>query len=330
MSITLPTTMTAAAYRRYGGPEVLQPEQLPVPSPRQGEVLVRVAAVAASAADAALRSAQPFAARLAAGLLRPRNPVLGSEVAGIVVALGPGVTSVAVGARVVGATGAGMGGYAEYVCLEAAGTAVVPDGIDLPDAVGVTEGGLTALPFLRDQARVVPGQRVLVNGASGCVGTSAVQLAVHLGAAVVGVCSGPNADLVRSLGAVEVIDYTTTDFTAAREAYDVVFDTVATSSFRRTRRALRPGGVYLTTAPSPVAAVQSLVTRSTARRHVRLGFTGLRSQAEKVADMALLLGLAERGIVRPVVDRRYPLSDAATAHQYVGSGHKRGTVLLVP
>jgi len=330
MTQTIPSTMTAAAHHRYGAPDVLRPEQRPVPRPRPGEVLVHVAAVAASAADAALRSARPFAARLAAGLLRPRNPVLGSEVAGVVVALGPGVSTPEVGARVVGATGARMGGYAEYVCLPAAGVARVPDGVELADAVGVTEGGLTALPFLRDQARVVAGQRVLVNGASGCVGTAAVQLAAHLGAEVVGVCSARNADLVRSLGATDVVDYRAADFTAARAAYDVVFDTVATSSFRRCRGALKPGGVYLTTAPSPVAAVQSLLTRSTARKHVRLAFTGLRPQAEKAADMALLLGLAEHGVIRPVVERRYPLAEAAEAHRLVDSGRKRGSVLLIP
>lgn len=326
----LPATMTAATLRRYGPPDVLRAEELPVPVPGAGEVLVRVAAVAASAADAALRSARPFVARLAGGLLRPRNPVLGSEVAGVVVALGPGVTTVDVGARVVGATGARMGGYAEYVCLQAAGAALVPDGMDLPDAVGVIEGGLTALPFLRDQARLEPGRRVLVNGASGCVGTSAVQLARHLGADVVGVCSARNAELVRSLGAAEVVDYATADFTAARDAYDVVFDTVATSSFRRCRRALRPGGVYLTTAPSPVAALQMLLTGRSTRRRARLAFTGLRPQAAKAADMATLLALADQGVIRPVVDRRHALTDAAAAHRLVDSGRKRGTVLLLP
>ncbi|WP_155859363.1 NAD(P)-dependent alcohol dehydrogenase [Cellulomonas sp. KRMCY2] len=325
----LPRTMTASVHRRYGPPEVLHPEQVPVPAPRPGEVLVRVGAVAASAADAALRAARPAIARLAGGLLHPRNPILGSEVAGVVVALGEGVTAVAVGERVVGATGARMGGYAECVCLRAVGIARVPDGLTLPDAVGVTEGGLTALPFLRDQARLLPGQRVLINGASGCVGAAAVQLAADLGAEVVGVCSGRSAELVRSLGATEVIDYTAEDFTAARGAYDVVFDTVATSSFRRCRRALRPGGVYLTTAPSPVAAVQSLLTRG-ARRRVRLAFTGLRPQADKAADMTVLIGLAVEGRIRPVVDRTYPLADAAEAHRLVDSRHKRGTVVLVP
>ena len=233
------------------------------------------------------------------------------------------------GERVVGATGARMGGYAEYVRLEAVGIARVPDGLTLPDAVGVTEGGLTALPFLRDQARLVPGQRVLVNGASGCVGAAAVQLAADLGAEVVGVCSAGSAELVRSLGAAAVIDYTAEDFTAARGAYDVVFDTVASSSFRRCRGALRPGGVYLTTAPSPVAAVQSLLTRG-ARRRVRLAFTGLRPQADKAADMTVLFGLVVEGRIRAVADRTYPLVDAAEAHRLVDSRHKRGTVVLVP
>jgi NADPH:quinone reductase-like Zn-dependent oxidoreductase len=330
MSIeTLPRTMTAGVHRSYGPPDVLHPEQIPVPTLRPGEVLVRVGAVAASAADAGLRAADPAIARLAGGLFRRRNPILGSEVAGVVVGLGEGVTGMEVGERVAGATGARMGGYAEYVRLQAVGIARVPEGLTLPDAVGVTEGGLTALPFLRDQAHLMAGQRILVNGASGCVGAAAVQLAAHLGAEVVGVCSGVNAELVRSLGAAEVIDYTVDDFASARDAYDVVFDTVATSSFRRCRRALRPGGVYLTTAPSPVAAVQSLLTRRATRR-VRLAFTGLRPQADKAADMTTLLALAAEGRIRPVVDRTFPLADAAEAHRLIDSRHKRGTVVLIP
>jgi NADPH:quinone reductase-like Zn-dependent oxidoreductase len=324
----LPATMRAVAFHRYGPPEVLGVETTPVPVPRSGEVLLRVGAVAVSAADAALRAADPFAARLAVGLLRPRTHVLGSEVAGTVVAVGPVVSGVAVGDRVIGATGARMGAHADYVCVPAAGTARVPDSMDLGDAVGVTEGGLTALPFLRDHGRVRPGQRVLVNGASGGVGTAAVQLAVHLGATVVGVCRGANADLVRSLGATEVVDRTAADFTAARGAYDVVFDTVGTSSYRRCRRCLRPGGVYLTTAPSPVAMAQSVWVPGS--RRVRVAFTGLRPQADKAADMTILLALAVEGSIRPVIDRRYTLEDAVEAHRYVDTKAKRGTVILVP
>jgi len=326
----VPATMLAATYHRYGPPEALRAEEVPVPRPRHGEVLVRVGAVAASAADAALRSAHPAVARLAGGLRGPRNPILGSELAGVVVALGAGVTDVAPGERVVGATGARMGGYAQYACVPADGVARVPDGMELADAVGIIEGGLTALPFLRDQARVRPGQVVCVNGASGAVGTAAVQLAAHLGAEVVGVCSGRNADLVASLGATRVLDYTAVDLTAERVVFDVVFDTVATGSFRRCRRALTRTGVYLTTAPSPVAAVQSLLSRSRSRRRVRLAFTGLRPQADKAADMALLLELATVGTIRPVIDRRYQLTEAAEAHRYVDTGRKRGVVVLIP
>lgn len=322
--------MLAATHRRYGPPEVLRTEQVPVPRPRPGEVLVRVGAVAATAADAALRGAHPLAARLAGGLRRPRNPILGSELAGVVVGRGTAVTDVGLGERVVGATGARMGGYAQYACVPAAGLARVPDGMELPDAVGVTEGGLTALPFLRDQARVRANQVVCVNGASGAVGTAAVQLAAHLGAEVVAVCSASNADLVRSLGAARVLDYAADDLTAQVAVFDVVFDTVATSSFRRCRQALVPTGVYLTTAPSPVAAVQTLLTRRTRRRRVRLAFTGLRPQADKAADMAYLLQLAVEGAIRPVVDRSYPLAQAAQAHRYIDTRRKRGVVVLIP
>jgi NADPH:quinone reductase-like Zn-dependent oxidoreductase len=322
-------TMRAVVYRRYGPPDVLAAEQVPPPAPRDGEVLVRVRAVAVTAADAALRAGVPFAARLAAGVRRPRSAVLGSEVAGEVAAIGPGVTGWRVGDRVAGAAGAAMGGYAELVRLAAAGLAPVPDSLSLTDAVAVTEGGLAALPFLRDHAKVGPGDRVLVNGASGAVGSAAVQLARHLGARVTGVCSAANAELVRSLGADEVIDYRAADFTAARDAYDVVLDAVGTRSFRECRAALRPGGVYLTTVPTAAILFQMVRTRWLGSRRAGIAFTGLRRPAEKARDLATILGLVEAGELRPVIDRICTLEQVPQAHRHVDTGRKRGAVVVV-
>jgi len=322
------STMKAIVHHRYGPPEVLQPADLPRPVPADGEVLIRTRAASVTSSDGAFRAGDPFFARLATGLLRPRRPVLGDGVAGEVEAVGSGVQRFRPGERVVAVTGVRMGGYAEFLRVSADGVAPVPDGVSFEDAVAVTEGGLTALPFLRDHARVRSGQRVLVNGASGAVGTAAVLLAKHFGAVVTGVCSAANVELVRSLGADEVIDYTRADFTDGRDAYDVIFDAVGKSSFRRCRPALRAGGIYLTTVPSLPALLQGLWTRRFGSHRAVLAFTGLRPAAAKAADMVVLTELAASGEVPAVVDRRWPLAEAAEAHRYVDRGRKRGVVLL--
>lgn len=328
----LPATMRAVTCRRYGPPEVLAVEELPVPVPAVGEVLLRVGAVSVSRADVAMRAADPAVARLASGLRRPRTPVPGAELAGEVVALGPGVQGVAVGDRVVGATGIAQGGYAEYARVPAVGVTPLPAVWSDGEAVALVEGGLTALPFLRDGGHVGPGLEVCVNGAAGSVGSSAVQLAVALGARVTAVCSAAGADLVRSLGAHVVVDREAEDVTAGGGTFDVVLDAVGTLSLRRVRRVLRPSGVYLSTVPSAGIVWHTLAARLPGgrRRRGRILFTGLRPAARKAADQAELLALAATGRVRPVLDRTYPLDDVVAAHAYVGSGRKHGTVVLVP
>lgn len=327
----LPRTMRAVTARRYGPPEVLTVEELPVPEPRRGEVLVRVGAVAASRADTAMRAADPPVARLAAGLRRPRNPVGGAELAGEVVAVGPDVAALHPGDRVVGATGAAAGASAEYARVPAAALVRVPDGLSAPEVVALVEGGLTALPFLRDAGRLRPGLELCVNGAVGAVGAAAVQLAAAMGARVTAVCSARNVRLARELGAADVVDYAAEDVADRAGAFDVFFDAVGTRSLRQVRRALRPGGVYLGTVPTIVIVWQTAVAVVPGRRRRgRIAFTGLRPAARKAADIAELLDLAARGPLRPVLDRTYPFADAVAAHAYVEAGHKRGTVVLVP
>jgi NADPH:quinone reductase-like Zn-dependent oxidoreductase len=322
--------MKAIVYERYGPPEVLRLVEIPRPEPGDGDVVVRVLASVVGPADCAARKARPFYARLAFGLFRPRARVLGDLVAGEVAAVGGQVRTVREGEQVVAVTGMAFGAHAEYVRLPADGVVARPAGVAPDDAVAVVEGGLTALPFLRDHAGVRPGQHVLVNGASGSVGTAAVQLAKHLGATVTGVCGAGNADLVASLGADEVIDYGRDDFTRARAAYDVIFDAVGTSTYARCRAALKPGGVYLTTVPTLAAGVATGWTARFGRTRAVLAFTGLRKAADKAADMAYLLALAESGALRPVVDRRYPLERVPEAHRYVDTARKRGAAVVTP
>lgn len=314
--------MRAAVVRSYGGPEVVQVRQVPRPEAGRGQVLVRVAAVAVTSGDARIRAARfppgmaPFA-RLAFGVRRPRRPVLGSAFAGVVQAVGPGVVERSVGDRVCGMTGIRLGAHAEYLVTAADKVATVPAEVGLEDAAGVLFGGTTALYFLRDRAPVRPGTTVLVIGASGAVGTSAVQLAVHRGGTVTGVCSAANRELVLGLGAERVVAYDEEDVAGAGR-FDVVLDTVGDLSIAAGRRLLQPGGVL-------VLAVAGLGQLLRARGDVVAG-----TARERVADDELLLQLVSTGALTVVTDRVLPLEDVVEAHRLVDSGRKRGSVLLRP
>ncbi len=221
------------------------------------------------------------------------------------------------------------GACAQYKCLpKTAALVKKPTNLTDEEVAGICEGALTALPFLRDEAGLRPGQRVLINGASGGIGSIAVQLAKYFGAHVTGVCSGANLELVSSLGADRVIDYTQEDFTLGDESYDVIFDTVGKSSFFRCRAALRPQGIYLTTVPSLTIMLQMLGTSMLSKKRAIFAAAGKRTCAEKVKDLDLVKRLVESGAIKPVVDRRYRLEQLAEAHRYVEKGHKRGSVVV--
>jgi NADPH:quinone reductase-like Zn-dependent oxidoreductase len=320
--------MKAVVQHRYGPPEVLEVDQVPTPDFGPTEVLVRVRASTVSSAQMALRKGRPLFARLVTGMRRPKEAVPGSELAGEVVAVGDATAAVRVGDPVVGATGSGFGAHAEYVRVPEEAVAPIPRDLDPDGAVAICEGGLTALPFLRDTADLQPGQRVLINGASGCVGSAAVQLAKHIGAEVTAVCSAQSADLVRGLGADHVIDYAVDDFTRSAETWDVVFDTVGTSSFGRAGQVMKDGGIYMTTVIGARIMPQMLWTSRFGSKRAAITFTGLRKPADKGRDMRLLMDLAVAGAIRPVIDRRFALDQSVEAHRYVERGHKHGVVVL--
>lgn len=323
-------SMRAVVMTRYGSPDVLTVDSVPKPVPEEDEVLVRIHATVATPPDIAFRAAKPFVVRAFTGLWRPKHAIPGSSLAGVVEAVGAKVTRFAVGQRIHGATGIELGAYAEYRCLPEAGAiAAMPDETDFDAAVAMSEGYLTALPFLRDEAKLQPGQKILINGAAGSVGSSAVQLAHAMGAVVTGVCSGRNAELVRALGAARVIDYTQEDFTAEDGAYHVIFDAVGKSSFARCRATLKPGGVYMTTVPSLGILWQMLRTRRSSGKRALLATTGLRPDADKARDLEEMRQLVGTGKLRPVIDRRYLLEEIAAAHRHVESGHKRGSVVVM-
>ena len=310
--------MKAVMCTGYGPPDVLELRQAEKPVPKDHEVLIKVCATTAHRGDVRIRSfdvprGQRFMARLVLGFTRPKNPILGMELAGVVESVGKDVTLFKPGDEVFGFTGWGLGAYAEYVCLrERPRRSVTKDGMLATKpatmtfeeaAAGVATGGVTALGVL-SKAHIQSGQKVLIYGASGSVGTYAVQLAKSFGAHVTGVCSTANLELVRSLGADRVIDYTQQDFTEGDEIYDVVFDAVGKLSPSRARRPLSKTGVYLN------------VNKDS------------RSKGGSPEDLAFLKDLIETGKVRTVIDRRYPLEEIVEAHTYVEKGHKKGHVVV--
>jgi len=321
---THPTTMTAVHQDRYGPPDTLQLIQADVPTPGEGEVVIRVGAAAVTPSDCAFRAGKPALTRLFNGLSKPRS-IPGSELAGTIERLGPGVQGFAVGQRVFGSAGPAFGAHAHYACVPVDAVASTPAGLDDGQAVSIADGPLTALVFLQQAVEVQAGQTILINGASGSVGSAAIQLAKHLGANVTGVCSTANLDLVASLGADHVVDYTRQDLTTIASRYDVVFDAVGTSSYRRCKPLLNPGGTYLTTAPSFAILLQTLWTAKIGSRTAKVVFAGLDRTPGKLAT---LTQLTASGALRPVIDRHYPLERIADAHRYVDHGHKTGTVVI--
>lgn len=319
--------MKAIVCPEYGPPEVLELRDVEKPIPRGDEVLVRVRATTVGPADCAFRQGDPLIARLYSGIRRPKSPVLGGSLAGEVEAVGGEVTRFKEGDRVFGLSPKGFGTHAEYTCLPEEGLlATTADGMTDEDAVSILEA-LTALTFLRDVAQVQAGQRVLINGASGSVGGFAVQLARHFGAHVTGVCSTANVPLVRSLGADDVIDHTAEDFTRDGQRYDVIFDAVGKRSFADCRSSLTPEGSYLSTVPSLGIVAAMAWTSLRGGRKARFATTGLMQKRENITFIAELFG---SGQLNPVIDRRYPLAEAAEAHRYVETGHKKGSVVITP
>lgn len=315
--------MKAAVNQQYGGPEVVRIAEVAQPVPGANEVLIRVRAAAVTSADARIRAARfprgfRVPARLMFGIRRPRKHILGSSFSGVIEAVGPKVTGFEPGDEVCAMTGIKFGAHADYVALPAKKVARKPASVTHEDAAGVLFGGTTALFFLRDKAQVGPGQSVLINGASGAVGTNAIQLAKQFGAIVTAVTSGANRELVTQLGADNVIDYTKVDLLSIAERFDVVLDTVGNLGIKTSRPLLTAEGVAL-------LAVADLGTILTARGNVITG-----TAPERVEDAQLLLKLIEEGTLTVVYDGVFDLDDIVEAHLRVDSGHKRGNIIVRP
>jgi NADPH:quinone reductase-like Zn-dependent oxidoreductase len=318
--------MKAALCRRYGPPDVIEIGDVPRPKVRSKDVLIKVRATTVTAGDWRLRSGNVppgfgLFIRVAVGFTGPRDPILGGEIAGDVVAVGPAVTRFRPGDKVFAGR---MGGcHAEYVAMQEDNVAPMPANRSYAEAAALTFGGLTAITFLRDKANVQPGERVLINGASGAVGCAAVQLAKYLKADVTAVCSAVNAELVTSLGADRVIDYAREDFARGGARYDVIFDAVGNCSFERCKEALRPGGRLLLAVGSLGEMIGSMIRPSRAGRKV---FSGVASISP--ANLDLLRRLSESGEFKTVIDRTYPFARIADAHALVDTGRKKGNVIV--
>jgi NADPH:quinone reductase-like Zn-dependent oxidoreductase len=316
-------TMRAVLYDRYGPPDVLRLDEVERPVPKAGEVLVRIHATTVNRTDVGLRSAELFISRFVTGLRRPKHQILGMELAGEVDAVGPAATQFKAGDQVFG--GRSSGAWAEFVCVqESAALALKPEKMTFEEAASVFDGFSLALACLR-QAGPLHGRSVLVYGASGSVGTGGVQLARHFGADVTAVCSTQNVELVWSLGANAVVDYTQEDFTKNGKRYDVIFDAVGKTSFRRCRRSLKRGGTYVETDLGFMWHVPLLflATRWIGDRKVKMGVTAYRKD-----DLLFLKELIEAGEYRAVIDRTYRLEDVIEASRYVETGQKTGSVVL--
>jgi NADPH:quinone reductase-like Zn-dependent oxidoreductase len=321
-------TMRAAVQQQYGPPSVLEVREVEVPAPGRGEVLVRVGAAALHPGDCFVMAGEPYLVRLAFGLHRPRTGIPGRDLAGVVAAVGQDVTAVRPGDEVFGWSTAGT--LAQYACVPQDHLVPVPANVPLVQAAAVPTSALTALQALRDVADVRPGQRVLITGASGGVGSFAVQIATAFGAEVTGVCSTRNVDLVRSLGAAHVIDYTTTDVTGTGSRYDVILDNVEAQPLAVVRGTLAPTGTLIPNSGHGGRWLGPLPRIAKAR--VLSAFTRQRLKpflsVEKRDDLVTLADLLATGQVTPLIDRTYPLDDAADALRHVAAGHTRGKVVV--
>ncbi len=315
--------MKAAVYIQYGKPEVLQVKDLDKPIPKNNEILLKINATAVNSGDVRLRKADPFAVRFIFGLVKPKLNILGSVFSGEIVSVGKDVTKFKVGDAVFGHTDMRFGAYAEYISVPEDGSvALKPANITHAEAAAIPFGGVTALHFIK-KAAIQPGQKVLIVGASGAVGSAAVQLAKSFGAEVTAVCSTANIALVESLGADKRIDYTKEDFTKNGEIYDVIFDTVKVIAVSQSLKSLSKNGIMILSAAGMSEMLQGLWISKTRNKKVLTGVI-----THTAADIIFLKGLIETGKFKPVIDKPYSLEHIAEAHAYVEMGHKMGNVII--
>lgn len=315
--------MKAVVYTEYGPPDVLKLKEVKKPEPKDNEVLIKIISTAVNSGDWRLRKADPFMARFFMGLLKPKKNILGVVLAGKVEKSGKDVTRYKTGDKVFGLSDKIFGTYAEYICLpETSALALMPDNVSFGEAAVIPFGGHTALHFLR-KANIKNGQSILVYGASGAVGTAVVQLAKYYGAAVTAVCSNANVEMVKSLGADRVIDYTKTDVTTIDETFDIIFETVNKIPVSEIKKLLKKNGTLILGSAMIKEMLQGAVISFSGNAKVLMGEASATSD-----DMSFMKELVNNSKLKPVIDRTYNLEQIAEAHVYVEGGHKRGNVVI--
>jgi NADPH:quinone reductase-like Zn-dependent oxidoreductase len=320
--------MKAIVYSKYGPPDVLQLKEVEKPIPKSNEILIKIFTVVVGIEDTMQREGKPYFGRVFVGFTKPRKPILGTEFSGEIEAVGKEVKLFKKGDKIFGATGASFGCYAEYMCMREEGfLSIKPPNITYEEAAPVC-GALAAWNFLKAKANIQSGQKVLINGASGSIGSAAVQIAKVFGAEVTGVCSTANLELVKSLGADNVIDYTNEDFTKNGQTYDVILDVEGKRSFSQCKNSIKKRGFYLTTYPRLSVLLQMFWTTMFNSKKVKFSATGLLPVYERLSFLKELIKLFKEGKLKTIIDRSYSLEQIVEAHQYVEKGHNKGNVVI--
>lgn len=321
--------MKAIVVKKYGGPEVLEMEEVAKPSPAANQVLIKIKATSITAASTFMREGKPYLGRLFTGIKKPKSPTPGTDLSGIVEEVGSSVTKFKIGDVVMAETGLESKAYAEYICLEEDDLIVhQPENLTAEEATGILDGGSTALAFFTDSVSLRKGQKVLINGASGSIGTAAVQLAKQAGAEVTAVCSGRNKALVQDLGADVVLDYTKNELESTNRKFDVVFDTVGKLSFKRTKKFMNAEGVFLTPVMNMPTLVSMFGSAMFGSKKLKFSATGMRNKSARMRDLVAIRDMMAKGKLTTVVDRVYPFGEIQEAARYVDQGHKRGNVVV--
>jgi len=321
--------MKAMVLKGYGSPQMLQLKMVDKPVPKADEILVRVKTSAATTADTMMRTGKPYFGRLFTGLTKPKKPIPGTGFAGIVEAVGSEVKKFRARDEVFGETAFGFSANAEYLVVSENGVVLpLPENMDVSEAANFCDGHLTSFNFLKEIAGIKEGQSILINGASGSLGTSAVQIAKYSGAKVTAICSARNAGLVKSLGADKVIDYKQEDFTQSEEKYDYVYDTVGKSSFKQCKAILKSNGVYLSPVLQFSLLIAMLKTSVMGGKKAKFTATGAHPKAKLRGLLAEVVEIHKAGKLKTIIDRQFPLENLAEAHRYIDTGRKKGNVVI--
>ena len=320
--------MKAIIATAYGTPDILQLQDIPKPTPKDNEVLIKVHAAAVTAADTMMRVPIPAIGRLFLGLTKPKHPIPGTGLSGVIEATGKDVTEFNIGDEVFGESIATFGTYAQYCCIEPKVIAHKPSALTHAEAAPICDGPVTSLNFLKNLGAIKPGDNVLINGAAGSLGTAAIQIAKHFGASVTGVCSTGNVAFVQSLGADVVIDYTQEDFTQYTNAYDIIYDTVGKSSFSKCKNTLTQNGCYLSPVLGLPLLFQMLCTAKIGSKKAKFSATGALPTQEVLALLKEVIEIIDAGNLKSIIDKHYPLDQATDAHRHVETGHKKANIVL--